>query len=212
MNEVERLFRIGQVSSINDKNGAVRIAYDDMTDGTDEPYVSGEMQILQRNTGLVKHNSQSAVGEHVVTLQLPNGPQEGFILGSLFTAENMQDVADPGVEKAIYPDGTIIEYDSNSSEYTIIGTSCHIIIKVKDADVTLDEFAKVKAKDIEVTAETAKVTAQTAELTADTATITASTVSITGAVTINGDLSVSGSINASGSILAAGANSNHHTH
>jgi len=126
MARTEDIIRIGQVSSINPINSTVRVAFDDMQDdGT--PLVSYDLQMLYHRTVDCKNFTMPEVGEHVLCAFLPNGYQEGFVLGSYNTALNGQNsnlfyyrepenlIGKRHLYRTHYKDGTIIEYDLNTN-------------------------------------------------------------------------------------------------
>ncbi len=128
--------RVGQVSSVNPKNNTVRVAFDDMTGPTGKEFVSAEMQVMQRNTVGARNLSLPEVGEHVLCTHLQNGEQEGFVLGSYYTASNMPDNA-TGVYRTEYSDGTVIEYNVGTGTASI-KTSGYAIVEAKEAVVTAE--------------------------------------------------------------------------
>jgi phage baseplate assembly protein V len=65
------------------------------------------------------------IGEHVLCVFLPNSIEDGFVIGSYYTDSNMPKNGEIGIYRTEYADGTIIEYDLNTStarinsEYTV---------------------------------------------------------------------------------------------
>jgi phage baseplate assembly protein V len=145
MNDVvSNIVRIGQVSSID--GGQVRVAYDDLDD-----MVSAPLSVVQRNTVNRQESSLPEVGEHVLVMHLPSGPQEGFVLGSYYTAGNQPSNGKPGVYRTEYSDGTVIEYDLNTNT----------------ARVCSQHSVEVEAKDITVKAETVTIEGRSVSIKAE---------------------------------------------
>lgn len=80
-NSFADLVKVGEVSSVNHKNGTVRVAFDD------EDYVSGDLQVLQKNTLENGDFWMPDVGEDVVCVFILNGNGDGFVLGSFYADE-----------------------------------------------------------------------------------------------------------------------------
>jgi len=120
--EVSDFVRIGQVSSVNAKTCSCRVAFDDLTD-IGAPMTSYPLQIVQRRTVKCQKFDLPEVGEHVLCLFLPNGNQEGFVLGSFYTANNLPAypiddkdlVGKAGIYRTHYDDDTEVEFDLNTS-------------------------------------------------------------------------------------------------
>jgi phage baseplate assembly protein gpV len=92
-------------------------------DGT--PLESEEMQILQRNTVKCQTYNTYEEGEHVLVLFLGNGLQEGIILGSLYTEENLPKypagdgdlISKRQLYRVQHDDNSYFEFDLNKNEW-----------------------------------------------------------------------------------------------
>lgn len=73
-----------QVSSNNIDSASSRVAYDDLNG-----HVSSDTQTMFPAMGRWQMFFLPKVGDHVAVLRLPNGKQEGFVVGTYNTAENM---------------------------------------------------------------------------------------------------------------------------
>ena len=109
------LIKVGEVSSIDPATGTARVVFDD-EDGT----VSYDLPILQRNTYKTKDFHSVTVGEDVLCLFLPTGPEEGFILGSFYAGEITPPESTKDRRTTIFEDGTVICYDMASHTATVI--------------------------------------------------------------------------------------------
>ena len=114
MGDVSDIIRIGQVSSVDPETCRARVAFDDLND-----MVSADLPILQDNTVKAKTYHLPEVGEHVLCVFLPSGMQTGYIIGSYYTDGNMPKKTGAGIYYAEYEDGTVIEYDINTSTLTV---------------------------------------------------------------------------------------------
>jgi phage baseplate assembly protein V len=162
--------RVGQVSSVNPINCSARVAFDDL-DGL----VSAELPILQKSTGALKTYSLPQIGEHVVCVFLPNGIEEGFVIGSSYTANNMPANPSSDVYRANFADGSSFEY--NLSNHTL---------KISGVDsVEIDSSNKISIKP------------QNALEIDSTAINFSSNINVIGDVNITGNLTASGEIHGS---------------
>lgn len=103
---LNNLIRVGKVSSINEKEATARVIFS----GQDEA-VSYDLPIIQRNTLNNKDYALPDVGEQVVCIFLPNGIQQGFVLGSIYSQKDLPVVKDKDRRHVKFSDGTEIEYD-----------------------------------------------------------------------------------------------------
>jgi phage baseplate assembly protein V len=162
------------------------VAFDDL-----DNMVSYPMQIMTGHSVKRQDISLPNIGQHVLCAFLDNGNQEGFVLGSYFTAQNLPKGGKPGVYRTEYEDGTVIEYDLNTST----------------ARISSKNTINIEAKNAAITAETLAIKGN---VTID------GNLSVTGAgdgtAVINGNVTVNGSLNASGNIIDGGSNTNHHNH
>ena len=76
------IIRIGEVSSVDYSRGTARVVFDD-----EDSAVSFDLPVLHTNTFANKDYALPDVGEDVLCLFLPSGPEEGFILGSFYAGE-----------------------------------------------------------------------------------------------------------------------------
>ena len=119
MTKTEDIIRIGQVSSIYPEQGTCRVAFGDMQDdGT--PLVSAPLRILYHRTVDRQDFTMPAVGEHVLCVFMPNGYEEGFVIGSFYTsASNLPSRGYDGIYSTAYSDGTEVRYDMNEKALTV---------------------------------------------------------------------------------------------
>ncbi|MEG2664033.1 MAG: phage baseplate assembly protein V [Hafnia sp.] len=105
-----QLIRVGVVSDIDEKGVTARVTFDDQDDVT-----SASLQVIVKNTDENADYWMPDVGEQVLCLFLPVGPQQGFILGSFYDETHIPpaNTADKRVIK--FKNGTRIENDRGSN-------------------------------------------------------------------------------------------------
>lgn len=131
--------RFGTISFVNYKKGTVKAVYNDLN------ITSPELVVFQgRNKG-TKHYEMPKIGENGLCLLTETGGR-GYYLGSGYDDEEIV-MADAGEGKHItlYPDGTLIQYDENSSTLTI---NCKKNLNIKCPTVN------IVAKELNITAKT----------------------------------------------------------
>lgn len=100
------LVKVGEVSSVDYENGTARVVFDD-----EEGFVSNDLQVLQRNTQDNQDFWMPDVGEDVVCLFLPNGMEDGFIVGSFYADEITPPESGENKRYVKFKDESEIEYD-----------------------------------------------------------------------------------------------------
>lgn len=113
LNVLENLIKIGEVSSIDPAKATARVVFDD-----EDSLVSFDLQVLQKNTFGNKDYSMPEIGEDVVCLFLPSGPEDGFILGAVYAGEIEPPENSEDVRTILFKDGTKIKYDRAAHELT----------------------------------------------------------------------------------------------
>ena len=134
--KINDLIRIGEVSSINPKKGTARVVFDD-DDGT----VSFDLPILQRNTFATKDFNSVNVGEDVLCLFLPTGPEEGFIIGSFYAGEIELPESDENKRTTLFKEGTVLTADRKNVSATVpeaVTVTCKTATVKASMQVTVD--------------------------------------------------------------------------
>lgn len=103
---IKNLIRVGIVSSVDAAACTVRVAFSDK-----ENMVSYDLPVLQNNTLNNKSYHLPDAGEQVVCLFLPNGLAQGFVIGSIYSAQDVPPVNSADKWHVKFADGTTIEYD-----------------------------------------------------------------------------------------------------
>lgn len=119
--QLEGAVRYGVVTdrTIDSENGiAIRVSYPD-TNKT-----SGWIPVMQRNTIGSRDFSVPRTGEQVAVLHMPNGPESGVVLGSVYSTSNQDpsEVAPANLDarRTNFDDQAFIEYDPDNSTLTAL--------------------------------------------------------------------------------------------
>jgi len=130
MAENREMLHQGQVTERDVNSASARVSMDDLGG-----YVSGRMQILFPAIGGWNIFYTPKEGDHVVSARLPNGQEEGYILGKVYTGNKMPQGGAPNIFLMISDNGkNVVRFDADK------GT----------LDVICDQVAKIKAKNFEM--------------------------------------------------------------
>lgn len=188
--------RFGIVSDVNYHKGTVKVVY------TDLDITSPELIVFQgRNKG-TKEYSMPEPGEQGLCLISENGGQS-FYLGSGYNGqEPVMSNSGKGKFITLYPDGTLIQYDTNASKLNI---HC-----VNEIEIEVPKF-KLTSEKIEVVSQNIDIQAQNINVQAQKLDITSKT-QITGDTNIDGALGANQGVKAKGDVTADGVSLKTHTH
>jgi phage baseplate assembly protein V len=104
--QLNQTVRVGQVTSIDTAAGTARVILPD-SDGV----ASYDLPVLFQKTQNDKYYTMPDIGEQVLCIFLPNGQEQGFILGSFFSGPDSVPVTSPDKTHIRFKDGTWLEYD-----------------------------------------------------------------------------------------------------
>ena len=201
---VAQMVRVGVVSSVNEKNGTVRVEFGD-ADAKGKPLVSDELAVLFHKTLLDKFYCMPDKGEHVLCVFLPFGLRQGFVLGAIYSQADGVPVADKDVCHVKFRDGSWFEY--HRGKHKLVG---HVVNGYADLIVDIDAELKVgRDVDLRVGQDlTAVVMRDTSVTTCENLTATVgknATWNVTEDLSINVggdiDMSAEGRVNINGSTL-----------
>jgi len=106
----------GQVSESDVNSATSRVAMDDLGG-----HVSGKLQILFPAIGGWNVFYTPKAGEHVVISRLPNGQEEGYVLGKVYTANKMPQGGEPNVLLIVSNDGkNVIRFNAEKGTLDLI--------------------------------------------------------------------------------------------
>lgn len=97
------IIRVGQVSSVNEAKGTVRVKFDDK-----DNLISPELPLLDAEYHI------PAIGSQVLCLFLPNGLQQGFCLNGFYSDVNSPPVKNKNIYFKDFGDGTSIKYNKQT--------------------------------------------------------------------------------------------------
>lgn len=107
---IRQLIRVGVVSDIDEKGVTARVTFDDQDDVT-----SASLQVIVKNTDENADYWMPDVGEQVLCLFLPVGPQQGFILGSFYDETHTPPANTANKRVIKFRNGTRVENDRESN-------------------------------------------------------------------------------------------------
>lgn len=124
--------RIGQVSSVDYKNGMMRILYSDRDNGVtkDMPYLSFNDEY-----------KMPAVGQYVLVAHLSNGSEAGIVLGSYWNETNRSMDAKKGMYRKEFgtsPGQAFLSFDSTSGKMVL--SANQIFFKGSEGELSLAEI------------------------------------------------------------------------
>lgn len=197
--EMNRLIKIGEVSSVDPTNGTARVVFDD-----DDSIVSGDLQVLQKNTFKNQDFAMPDVGEDVVCLFLPSGTEEGFILGSVYSGEVTPPESSGDKRTVIFSDDTKISYDRSTHSLTV---------KIGDTTITADSGkVNVNGGTVVNVKGASSVNVEGAAITLKGNVTIDGTLSISGELKAESGASVTGDVTATGDVVGSGKSLSTHTH
>lgn len=115
INKIKDLIRIGRVSSINPLKCTAKVTFPDKDD-----MVSDELPILTIGTNKTKAYFLPAIDTQVLCIFLPNnsgkGINDGFVLGCIYSDEDMPVENNEKVVSINFDDGSYIRFDNGNIE------------------------------------------------------------------------------------------------
>ena len=111
---MNQVVRIGIVSSVQADKGTVRVKLPDS-----DNIISKPLPVLFSRTQDNKAYDMPDIGEQVVCLFLPNGFEQGFVLGSSYSGPDTPPVTDRNKTHYTWPNDTYVEYDRKAEKMTV---------------------------------------------------------------------------------------------
>lgn len=179
--KVNQIVRHGTVTSTNPSKGTVRVKLMD----TDR-IVSWELPVLSARTFNNKSFDLPDINEQVMCIFLPNGMEQGFVIGSVFSSADPPPVSDQNKKHYAWPDGTWLEYDRAAHKLT--GNVNGVV------ELTAQQFDLVGPVMVNGTLNVTGL------------------VTMENGLAVTGTSDMDGDINASGSIIDGSGNTNNHSH
>ena len=116
------IVKYGRVSSVNPANMTAKVLLDD-----EDNKVSYDLSIIVQNSKCNKDYALPDVGERVVCLFLDRENTAGFIVGAVYSSNNMPLHNNADVRAVDFADGTSIEYNRATGSLRINCTGDLII-------------------------------------------------------------------------------------
>jgi phage baseplate assembly protein gpV len=137
----------GQATERNVKSASARVGFDDLA-GT----VSGFMQVLFPATGGWNFFYTPKEGDQVVVSRLPNGAEEGYILGKVYTAGKMPQGGAENIILLVSDNGkNVIRFDADKGTLDLV-VDQDGRLKLKNLDIEVKELTGLTTKDLEIEA------------------------------------------------------------
>ena len=111
MPDLDQLIRIGKITSVDEKKHTARVQFTDR-----DEMVSWDLPVLVPSTVDPQDYCLPVENTDVVCVFLPNGQQQGFIIGAFYTDQNPPPIADRNKYLRKFKDGTSIEYDKTTGD------------------------------------------------------------------------------------------------
>jgi len=132
------IIRQGQASERDVKNATARVAFDDLA-GT----VSGKLQVLFPAAGGWNFFWTPKEGDHCVISKLPNGTQEGYVLGKVYTGNKMPQGGEPNIILIVSDDGkNVIRFDADNGTLDLV-VDQKLTEQIKNRDTEISEDDKL---------------------------------------------------------------------
>jgi len=108
--------RQGQISERDLASATARVAMDDLN-----KTVSGKLRVLFPAAGGWNFFWTPKEGDHVVMSKLPNGAQEGYVLGKVYTANKMPQGGEPNIILIVSDDGkNVIKFNADNGTLDLV--------------------------------------------------------------------------------------------
>lgn len=103
------LIMIGTITAIYPGEATARVSFSDRDDST-----SKELPILFPRAKGIEVYAMPEVGEEVLCIFLPNGIEEGFVIGAYYNDVNKPPINDKNIKIIKFEDGNYIKYENGT--------------------------------------------------------------------------------------------------
>ena len=202
------LIRIGEVSSIDVNKSTARVVFDD-----EDSLVSYDLAVLQRNTFKNHDYGMPDIGEDVLCIFLPNGQEDGFVIGSFYAGEVKPPESNGNKRTVVFSDGSRVCYDREAHNLTLTIDGTEIVFDRENGSITVPKAVTINCTTATVNAsESVKLDTPKTDITG--------VLNVAGLITGKGGLAVSGgsgasvngSLTTTGDVKAGGISLQGHTH
>jgi phage baseplate assembly protein V len=144
---VSQLIRVGEVSSIDPVKHTARVTFPEEDNST-----SYDLAVLVRNSYDNHDYNMPDIGEDVLCLFLPNGHEDGFILGSFYAGQIKPPTTNKDERKVEFSDGTTVTYNRSTHELDVVIEGTQIHADRQTVDITTPKTVNITTTDATVTA------------------------------------------------------------
>jgi phage baseplate assembly protein V len=150
LGEVQRqlanLIRVGKVVELDEANARVKVQASGLT--------TAWLPWGAARAGATRKTSMPTVGEQVVVFSPYGDTAQGVVGFSLYQDNNPAASDSKDKERTIYPDGSVVEYDSASNKLTVtVAEAGNVVINCKVATVNADTSVTVNTNKATIHAE-----------------------------------------------------------
>lgn len=112
--DTNRVIMIGKVSAVYPEKATARVLFEDR-----DSDVSDELPILFTRAFGCEVYAMPEVGEEVMCIFLPNGIENGFIVGGYYNENNKAPTKDGAIKLIRFKDGNYVEYNESTKTMTL---------------------------------------------------------------------------------------------
>jgi phage baseplate assembly protein V len=140
---LERVIRVGVVSARYPDKGAVQV---DFRDAGPEGTPSWDCPVIQPKTKADKAYWMPDIGERVVVLSLPQGREQGLVVGAFYNDVDDVPVSSNDKAQITFEDGTAVFYDRSANELRVDAVGEIKIFCKGDALVQTESTATIRSE------------------------------------------------------------------
>jgi hypothetical protein len=145
MADSKTMLHQGQASERDVNSASARVAMDDFGG-----QVSAKLQVLFPAIGGWNMFYTPKEGDHVVMGRLPNGAQEGYILGKVYTAKKMPQGGKPNIILLVSDDGkNVVRFDADKGTLDVI-VDQDGRLKCNNLDIEVKKLTGLTTEDLEI--------------------------------------------------------------
>lgn len=138
--QLANLIRVGKVVELDEANARVKVSASGLTTAW-LPWGTGR-------AGTTRTTSMPTVGEQVMLFSPYGDTAQGVVGFSLYQDDHPAASDSKDKERTIYPDGSVVEYDSASNTLTVtVAAAGKVIINCKEATVNAETSVTLNTPD-----------------------------------------------------------------
>jgi phage baseplate assembly protein gpV len=138
----------GQATERNVKSASARVGFDDLNGS-----VSSFLQVLFPAAGGWNFFYTPKEGDQVVVSRLPNGAEEGYILGKVYTAGKMPQGGEDNIILIVSDDGkNIVKFDADKGTLDLI-VDQNGTLKFKNLEIIVDKNTHLTTENLDIESE-----------------------------------------------------------